>query len=114
MKKKLFIKTIKAIQKQVAYDRKIAEHLSKAFPDALPGNLLPKNNHLQNALIEVLQESFNDNANPSWIEYFMWELDFGKKNHYLKVHFNGKDIPLSTAADLYRLLTSKDFKQANN
>lgn len=107
MEKKTFIKTINAIKKQMDYDLKFSKFLSNAFPDAHEATLLPKNNHLQNALIELLQIEFNDNHAHSWIEYFLWELDFGKENYRLKAYDKDKkEIPLKTPSDLYDLLVS--------
>jgi hypothetical protein len=108
MNKELFIECIDAIQKQINLDKEIAGHLSKAFPDAFEANLLPKNHFLSNALIHVLQHEMNDltlcDLGQSWIEYFLWELDFGKENWRLKVTDKGKEIPMSTAEELYDFL----------
>jgi len=42
----------------------------------------------------------------SWIEYYCFELDFGKENYRLKVYDKDKnEIPLATAEDLYNILT---------
>ena len=106
--KKLFIEAIEALQKQNELDIKVAKHLGKAFPDAFESNLLPQNHFLQNALLHVLQVQMNDlqlcEHGQSWIEYFCFELDFGKKNNELKVTKNNKEIPMSTASDLYDFL----------
>ena len=40
----------------------------------------------------------------SWIEYYCFELDFGKENYRLKVYDKDKnEIPLATAEDLYNI-----------
>jgi len=111
MNKELFIEAIEAIQKQVEYDNGVAEHLGKAFPDAFEANLLPKNHFLQDALIHVLQVEMNDlclcKYGESWIEYFLWELNFGQENYRLKVtQKDGKEIKMSTAGVLYDFLVS--------
>ena len=99
MNKEIFIEAIEAIQKQVALDIEVSKHLGKAFPDAFEANLLPKNHFLQNALIHVLQVEMNDlqscEHEQSWIEYFLWELNFGEENYRLKVTDNGKGIDVS-------------------
>lgn len=43
----------------------------------------------------------------SWIEYFIWELNFGKENHKLNVTENGKIIKMKTAANLYDFLINR-------
>ena len=111
MNKELFIEAIEAIQKQLQLDREVSEHLGKAFPYAFEANLLPRNNFLQNALIHVLQVEMNDlplcEHGQSWIEYFLWELNFGEENYRLKVTQNGKEIKMSNAAELYDFLNNR-------
>lgn len=112
MNKELFIEAIEAIQKQVQFDIEVSEHLGKAFPDAFEANLLPRNDFLQNALIHVLQVAMNDlqlcDYGGSWIEYFLWELNFGQENYRLKVtQKDGKEIKMSTAGELYDFLVSR-------
>ena len=111
MDKQLFIKSIKAIQKQIEYDISVSEHLGKAFPESFTANLLPKNHYLQNALLEVLQVEMNDtelcSMGQTWIEYFCWELNFGQENWRLKVTDNGKNIPMSNAGELWDFLNSR-------
>lgn len=111
MNKELFIEAIEAIQKQLQLDIEVAKHLGKAFPDAFEANLLPKNHFLQNALLHVLQVEMNDlqlcEYGQSWIEYFIWELNFGKENYRLKVTDNGRNVPMSNAAELYDFLINR-------
>lgn len=112
MTKELFIKSIEAIQEQIKYDISVSKNLSNAFPESSTANLLPKNDYLLNALIEVLQVETNDTKERwggdsiSMIEYFCWELNFGKENWRLKVTENGTNIPLSNAGELYDYLTN--------
>ena len=40
----------------------------------------------------------------AWIDYFVWELDFGKKWHPMCVTVDDKDVPLGTPEDLYAML----------
>ena len=116
MEKELFIKSIKAIESQLEIDRDVAKNLSKAFPCAFEANLIPRNDVIGNALIEILQVQMNDNSlckyGQSWIEYFLWELDFGKENYRLKVTENGKEIPMSNASELYDFLISNKVAHA--
>ena len=112
MDKKLFIESIDAIKQQCEFDIEVSKNLGKAFPEAFEANLLPKNHFLQNALLHVLQVEMNDlqlcEHGQSWIEYFLWELDFGEENYRLKVYDeNKKEVPMSTAAELYDFLNNR-------
>jgi hypothetical protein len=104
MNKELFIGAIGAIQKQVEYDIEVSKHLGRAFPDAFEANLLPNNNILRDALINILKVEMND-LGDNWIEYFLWELDFGKENYRLEVTQHGKEVKMSNAAELYDFLS---------
>ncbi|MBK7380670.1 MAG: hypothetical protein IPJ03_17065 [Ignavibacteriales bacterium] len=104
MNKELFIGAIEAIQKQIEYDIEVSKHFGKAFPDAFEANLLPNNNILRDALINVLKTEMND-LEDNWIEYFLWELDFGKKR--LDVTQHGKEVKMSNAAELYDFLSDR-------
>lgn len=54
-------------------------------------------------ILLLLKHIFNDKND--WIEYWMWELDFGEKWHKGTVtEMDGTDIPLQTTRDLYKLL----------
>ena len=111
MDKQLFIEAIEAIQKQLQLDSEVSKHLGKAFPYAFEANLLPRNHFLLNALIHVLQVEMNDlqlcEYVQSWIEYFLWELNFGEENYRKKVTQNGKEIKMSNAAELYDFLNNR-------
>ena len=112
MDKKLFIESIDAIKQQCEFDIEVSKNLGKAFSEAFEANLLPKNHYLQNALLKVLQTEMNDLENAecgsSWIEYFCWELNFGKENYRLKVYDeNKKEVPMSNAAELYDFLNNR-------
>jgi hypothetical protein len=114
MKKETFIHAIEALEKQIKYDILIATKLSEAFTNSYSANLMPDNHFISNALLKVLQENMNDNQlceyGQSWIEYYCFELDFGKENWRLKVTVNGKEIPLSNASQLYDFLSCRSRK----
>lgn len=56
------------------------------------------------SLIDVLTRMFSDDDN-RWIEYWMYELDFGRQYEDGMIRSqDGADIPLRTASDLYSLL----------
>ena len=102
MDKSLFVESIEAIKQQYLIDIKVAEHLCKAFPDAFSATLLPNNNILNAAILKILKTEMNDVHD--WIEYFIWELDFGKENNRLKVFVGQDRVSLSTPEELYYFL----------
>ena len=102
MNKELFIDTINSIQKQIEIDRKNSSMLQEMFPDdsIYCGY---NNSELFNALNKTLKESMKDEYD--WIDYFMYELDFGKKYYDGCVLDKDKSIiDLSTAENLYEFL----------
>lgn len=100
--KELFIETISEIEKQVRHDKKCSD----AFEVILPSDYVSSydNSFLQNQLVKIIQLAMNDNHKDSWIEYFMWEMDFGRKYKEGSVTFHGKNFELKTASDLWDLL----------
>ena len=107
MEKQSFIRSITALQKQVEYDKEIAQNLSKAFPDCFIANLLYNNQYLQKELLLLLQESMNDLGDESWIKYFCFELDFGKDSHLKVSDSEGNNIPMSNADELWHYLIGR-------
>lgn len=107
--KELFIESIKMIQKQYEID----SECSKAFKTLLPNDYTSgyDNNALYTQIIKLLQVATKDDEQNSWIDYFIWELDFGKKYKDGHVILNNVNYELITPEDLYRLLT--DTKNGN-
>ena len=107
MGKQQFINCISAIQKQIEYDVSIAENLEKAFPDCYASNLLPNNQYLQQALLQVLKESMNDLHKESWIDYFIFELNFGRDSIGKVTNMDGSNVAMSNASELWDFLNSR-------
>jgi len=102
--KKLFVEIIQAIQKQRKKDIANSEKLGELFPSAFTANLLYDNEALESILIKTLEHIFNDEEN-KWIDYFIYELDFGKEYKTNSViDKNGNEIKLSNPKELYELL----------
>ncbi len=57
------------------------------------------NEHIVVDLLKVIFDDDND-----WIEYYLYELDYGKKYYDGIVTFKNKIVKLATAEDLYELL----------
>jgi len=106
--KEMFVKTINEIEKQHRHDCKCSE----AFKVLLPNDYTSgyDNHCLQNKLVEILQIAMNDNHKDSWIEYFMWELDFGRKWVKDTIKVEGKYFKLQSADDLWDLLNLKTWE----
>lgn len=100
--KDMFIKAIHEIEKQYNHDRKCSDAFKVILPNDYTSNY--DNHWLQNQLIEILQIAMNDNHKDSWIEYYMWELDFGRKWKKDSVKVKGKNFKLQNAYDLWDLL----------
>jgi hypothetical protein len=108
MNKKLFASCINAIEKQYKHNEKCAKRLSEVFPYSSKVDLHYDHHWITNALFEVLADAMGDKDN--WIEYFLWELDFGAKNRSGKLKATDKDgnnIPLGTPEDLWELLNKE-------
>lgn len=108
MKKQLFIDSIKIIEKQLKLDHQLADYAAKLFPAAEKHNLHPQNHLLHNQIIIILQELmgdvYNDDVSNSWIDYYINELDFGRKFIPGMVKYENENIQLSSAEDLYNFL----------
>lgn len=54
--------------------------------------------------VEAIKEAMNDNDN--WIEFWLYELDCGKKKSMVK-NKHGKAVPINTLNQLYEAITNK-------
>ena len=101
--KKQFIHIMKDIETQLKIDNKNHEAFSIILSNDFVSN---SENILYNTIIKFLMELTND-MQTKWIEYFLYELDFGKENKRLKVYDkNENEIPLSTIEDLWNILNN--------
>lgn len=101
--KKLFIETMSALEKQYRHDMKCNKAFQTILLDA--SCCLYNNEAIENQLRSILKRAMNDDHKHSWIDYFMYELDFGKK--YKKGCATRKDktfINLKTSSALYDYL----------
>lgn len=103
-----FESKIKTIERFIKDTRRLEDVISCDGVINFGGKLLQQN-------IELLEYIFND-QDTGWIEYWIWELDFGERNNKekyvdraLTVHDeDGGEIPMETIEDLYNILTSGD------
>lgn len=103
MTKDLFISSITALKDQFDKDRKCSE----AFAVILPYDNVSSydNSVITDAMLALLKECSSDVY--GWIDYFVWELDFGRKYTEGCVTENGKNVPLRTVDDLWNIINSQ-------
>ena len=106
MTKELFIETIEAIKKQRDHDAKCHD----AFSVLLPNDYVSGYDHhwILNQITKLLQVSTGQNGPNCWIEYYMWECDFGRNDIADSVTIQGKPIPLRTSEDLWNLINRNE------
>ena len=105
MTKDLFIESIEAIKAQFEHDAKC----HKAFCAILPNDYVTNYDYHKviNQLLKLLQVAMNDQSDPSWIEYYIYELDFGSRWTESRVTRNGQSIKLETVEDLWNILSQE-------
>ena len=101
--KKMFISVMDEIQKQYEHDDKCSD----AFAVILPNDFTTSydNHYMLNKLLEIIKIAFNDNHKDSWIEFYMYDLNFGKEYGIGMVTYkDGSNCNLSNAGRLYDFL----------
>ena len=104
MTKELFVETMDVIQKKSEYDNQCNKALGEIFDDG--GGFL-KDYFVINHLISILNHMFYPNYNKSTfsdIEYFIYDLNFGKGWTETSITEKGTSIDISTADKLYDYL----------
>ena len=102
--KEEFTDAITAIIEQDAEDDKISKALSSICPDSC---CFYGTKHATKGLLNLLKSTMKDSY--EWIDYWLYELECGKKYQNDSVLFNKKPCKLKTIADLYALL-KKEYK----
>lgn len=103
--KELFIKIISDIENQYKHDDKC----QNAFTIILPHDYISGYDYhfIIDRLMNLLKTAFNDNHKESWIEYFIFELDFGKNYECGCITDNGEDVDISDSGKLYDFLINQ-------
>ncbi|MFW6243413.1 MAG: hypothetical protein ACOC2W_04570 [bacterium] len=103
--KRDFIDAMESIKQQFRHDEKC----SKAFSVILPNDYISSydNTSIVNGFIDLLKILMNDDE--SWIDYYIYELDFGDryKNGDVVSEY-GEEIQLKTFNDLYAFLVKNN------
>jgi hypothetical protein len=101
--KKEFTDAMKAIVEQNKEDDRISNALSSACADPC----FYSTKYATKGLLNLLKSTMKDNY--EWIDYWLYELECGKKYRAGSITQDGKPIKLKTIADLYALL-KKEYK----
>lgn len=101
--KDVFVEAINAVKAQHFHDLKCAASFSVVYPESFA--LLYDNNFLKHAIIDILEKGMCDEGEHSWIEYFIYDLEFGAKYTEGCVSINeGAPIDISTPELLWDFL----------
>jgi len=103
--KTLFCDSIRALQAQYDHDSQWSNALAALFPNERFSGIYD-NSKVNNALLHILQIQLDDAHAESWIEYFCYELSFGRKYKFGNVTVGGLNIDLSSPENLYDYLIS--------
>lgn len=103
MKKEDFVKRINKLKEQFDYDNEA----SKAFGVILKNDFVSgyDNSKIIDEYISLLSENIGDTS--KWIEYYVYEVEFGKKDYEGRIKIDNENIRLSTPEDLYDLIKNK-------
>ena len=109
-----FERLLAALDAQEKKDRRNGKLMQQAFPEAY--GMQYDNALLHEAIVETLKREMDDMETDaegqSWTDYFIYELDYGRKNNELKAYeADGSEIPLSTPADLYWFLLGRSARR---
>jgi len=100
-----FKKAIESIKKQREKELKFC----KALEDIMDGNFVPEMSiDILEALLSCLKDIFNDRED--WVDWWIYEKDFGKDKKLTARYKNGKEIKLDTVEDLYVFLKKNKKK----
>ena len=98
--KQEFVKAMNDIHKQYQFEEKMSDSIKEVYDVqyALPNESLIK------GMIELLNSLTEESDKESMIDYFVYDLDFGKKSDKLKVYHGIVEYQLSTPELLYDFL----------
>lgn len=99
LSKETFIQTIDFIRERNDKQHEIDMLFRKEFEDSI---FWPYSKY-EVQLVKVLKEIMNDKET-EWIDYYLWEKDYGRDNKLEVTEKDGTPIPLTTAEDLWNLL----------
>lgn len=95
-----FTKVIDAFEAQYRLQEEQRKSLQTAFPES--EIILKYPTLVGNAVLDMFQEHFK-NAD-AWIEYYMYEIDFGKSFKYGMIDIDNIPVSLRNATELYEII----------
>ena len=101
LSKAAFTDVINNLQLQRIKEENFSNDMEKIFDVAL---ICTFTECLSKACLRILEEAMDDEPH-QWIEYYIYETDFGKRD--LECTLDNKPIKLRNVNDLYDLLTNK-------
>lgn len=104
--RELFVRVMFNLERQFHHDERCQRAFSVILPHAdITGY---DNRHIEDQLVELLQRAFDDEGQSSWIWYFIYELDFGRKAlEPMAWREDRTPINLSSAGALYDWLIER-------
>lgn len=102
IKKDLFVQTINFIKER----HDAMDKINKVFTDEFEDSVFYPYFKYESQMLKLLAASFDydDDTIRDWIEYYCFELDFGRKHKLGDVTKNDVPIPLGTPEELYDML----------
>lgn len=108
LSKEKFVEIIKQLEEQEEIDKNFAKSVSDAF-DCFA--VMYNNGRHTSIIMTLLNDIFGEEHNSTYgsdIEYFVYELDYGRKyKHGMITNSDGSIIDLSTTEKLYDYLITK-------
>jgi hypothetical protein len=102
LSKKDFINAINDVEKVNRYQEGLNNYLRK---NDVEGYIFQPD--CSSTVINLLHNIMGEKDKDEWIDYYCFELDFGKKWKEGTINIDGKDITLQTPEDLYNLLDNQ-------
>jgi len=90
-------------------ENEVSAALKKLSPDWGSFNL----DRHEIIIVNLIKELMNDTGEHSWIDYWIYELDAGKKYNNGSVTIRNENVPLKTIDDLYTCILGWNKKQNN-
>jgi len=104
-----FIRIMNAMRDRSGVYSKLNDALDRLSPSTAPVNFFPNIDH-ETLFLDVIHVMFNIDRDESIIDYFCYDLDFGRNyNPGDVVDSSGREIPISNAGKLYDYLIDTYF-----
>ena len=104
VKKENFCSLIDAIEETWRFYERLSELLEIELYESKITELVDS---INNFIVKLFYKDLNDINKIDDINYYMWELDFGRKWKTGMVTIDGIDIPLRSSEDLWNILNEK-------